>query len=79
VWHPPKTKPHAEKPYQDLLCGFLDDVILELLALIQQRPKSEKIGSSFPNLPPSAVPDILYALEANDCSYMILLDLPGFY
>lgn len=69
MWHPPKTKPDAEKPYQDPLCGFLDDAILELLVLIQQRPGSEKRGSNFPELPPSAIPDILYALEANDCSY----------
>ncbi|CAG8029470.1 unnamed protein product [Penicillium salamii] len=66
VWHPPKPIPGAEKPYQDPLCVFLDDVILELLALMHQRPASEKRGHQFPHLSPSAIPDILYALEASD-------------
>lgn len=70
MWHPPKPQPDAEKPYQDPLCGFLDDVVCELLALIYQRPASERRGSQIPDLPPSAIPDILYALEAHDCTYL---------
>lgn len=70
MWHPPKPTPGAEKPYQDPLCVFLDDVIIELLALMHQRPASEKRGHQFPHLSPSAIPDILYALEASDCSYL---------
>ncbi|KAJ5334160.1 hypothetical protein MYU51_004635 [Penicillium brevicompactum] len=66
VWQPPRLPADAEKPYQDPLCCFIDDVVLELLALIHQRPSSEKRGIQFPNLPPSAIPDIIYALEAND-------------
>lgn len=67
MWHPPKPTPGADKPYQDPLCVFLDDVVLELLALIHLRPGSEKRGSQFPDLPPSAIGDISYALEAHDC------------
>lgn len=79
MWHPPKPAPDAEKPYQDPLCTFIDDVVLELLALIHQRPSSEKRGIQFPNLPPSAIPDILYALEANDCSYSTATRLKLFH
>ena len=79
MWQPPRLPADAEKPYQDPLCCFIDDVVLELLALIHQRPSSEKRGIQFPNLPPSAIPDIFYALEANDCSFSILprLALPN--
>ncbi|CAG8129565.1 unnamed protein product [Penicillium olsonii] len=66
VWHPPKPVAGAEKPYQDPLCVFLDDVILELLILTHQRPASEKRAQNFPVLPSSAIPDILHALEASD-------------
>lgn len=68
-WHPPQPDHKADLPYQDAFCVFLDNAILELHALIEQRPASEKKGfQSFP-LPSQSSNDILQALEALDCSY----------
>jgi ubiquitin carboxyl-terminal hydrolase 25/28 len=41
-WEPPQPDSLAAPPYQDELSIFLDDVIYELLALIDQRPPVEK-------------------------------------
>lgn len=56
-------------PYQDAFCIFLDDAILELVCLINQRPASERRVIQPTPLPPSAKDDILNALEASDCLY----------
>ncbi|CAI7568146.1 unnamed protein product [Penicillium glandicola] len=66
AWHPPKPTSGAEKPYQDTMCLFLDDLLHELLVLIHLRPISERKGSQIPDLPSSAVPVISCALEAQD-------------
>lgn len=68
-WQPPQPDPKADTPYQDVFRIFLDDVILELHALIAQRPASERKGSPSLSLPPQSSNDILRALEALDCSY----------
>ncbi|KAJ5972050.1 uncharacterized protein N7479_001968 [Penicillium vulpinum] len=66
AWHPPKPTVDAEKPYQDMMRLFLDDVTHELLVLIHTRPASDRRGSQIPDLPPSAIPVISSALEAQD-------------
>ncbi|KAI3166891.1 hypothetical protein DTO039G3_6158 [Penicillium roqueforti] len=66
AWHPPKPTSVAEKPYQDTLRLFLDDLLHELLVLIYHRPASERKGSQIPDLPSSAIPVISCALEAQD-------------
>jgi hypothetical protein len=58
------------KPYQNDLSIFLDDAILELQALIHNRPNSEKRAVQI-QLPPSSSNDILHALEAADCLYTL--------
>ncbi|KAJ5504111.1 Peptidase C19 ubiquitin carboxyl-terminal hydrolase 2 [Penicillium fimorum] len=66
AWHPPKPTSDAEKPYHDTMRLFLDDVIHELHILVYLRPGSERRGSQIPSLPPSAVPVLFSALEAQD-------------
>ncbi|KAJ5779593.1 hypothetical protein N7457_007313 [Penicillium paradoxum] len=66
AWHPPKPSPDSDKPYQDTLCLYLDDLIHELLVLIYLRPAADRRGCQYPDLPPSATPIILRALEAHD-------------
>ncbi|KAJ6099530.1 hypothetical protein N7467_001065 [Penicillium canescens] len=66
AWTPPQPNVNADKPYQDPLCTFLDDVAHELLSLINHRPPSVQRGSQFPALPPSAVTQIYSALEAQN-------------
>lgn len=73
AWHPPKPTSVAEKPYQDTLRLFLDDLLHELLVLIYHRPASERKGSQIPDLPSSAIPVISCALEAQDCVYIVPL------
>jgi ubiquitin carboxyl-terminal hydrolase 25/28 len=70
AWTPPQPNVNADKPYQDPLCIFLDDVAHELLSLINHRPPSEQRGSQFPALPPSAVTQIYSALEAMNCQLL---------
>ncbi|KAJ5268298.1 hypothetical protein N7524_005757 [Penicillium chrysogenum] len=65
-WHPPKPTTNAEKPYQDTMRLFLDDLLHELLVLIHLRSVSERKGFQIPNLPSSAIPTISCALEAQD-------------
>ncbi|OQE96419.1 hypothetical protein PENNAL_c0001G03802 [Penicillium nalgiovense] len=66
AWHPPKPSSNAEKPYQDTMRLFLDDLLHELLVLIHLRSVSERKGFQIPNLPSSAIPVISCALEAQD-------------
>ncbi|KAJ5929511.1 Peptidase C19 ubiquitin carboxyl-terminal hydrolase 2 [Penicillium verhagenii] len=66
AWKPPLVDRKASLPYQDAFCIFLDDAILELVCLINQRPASERRGIQLTALPPSAKDDIFYALEASD-------------
>ncbi|KAJ6149237.1 Peptidase C19 ubiquitin carboxyl-terminal hydrolase 2 [Penicillium samsonianum] len=66
AWHPPKPTSDAEKPYQDTMRLFLDDLLHELLVLIHLRSASERRGSQIPDLPSSAIPVISCALEAQD-------------
>ncbi|KAJ5440824.1 Peptidase C19 ubiquitin carboxyl-terminal hydrolase 2 [Penicillium cf. griseofulvum] len=66
AWHPPKPTSDAEKPYQDTMRLFLDDLMHELLVLVHLRPASERRGSQIPGLPPSAIPILSCALEAQD-------------
>jgi ubiquitin carboxyl-terminal hydrolase 25/28 len=73
AWHPPKPTSNAEKPYQDTMRLFLDDLLHELLVLIHLRSVSERKGFQIPNLPSSAIPVISCALEAQDCSYTMTL------
>ncbi|KAK9562640.1 ubiquitin-specific protease ubp2 [Aspergillus fumigatus] len=65
-WEPPKPNPWAEYPYQDQLKIFLDDVIHELSALIEQRPLAEKKSHQVQNTDTPALSDILYAMDALD-------------
>ncbi|KGO65772.1 Peptidase C19, ubiquitin carboxyl-terminal hydrolase 2 [Penicillium italicum] len=66
AWHPPKPTSSPEKPYQDTLRLFLDDLVHELLVLIHLRSGSERRGSQIPDLPSSAIPVISCALESQD-------------
>ncbi|KAJ5532634.1 hypothetical protein N7494_009186 [Penicillium frequentans] len=66
AWLPPPVDAKAALPYQDAFCIFLDDAILELVCLINQRPASERRVIQSTPLPPSAKNDILNALEASD-------------
>ncbi|KAL3461408.1 hypothetical protein BJX64DRAFT_261027 [Aspergillus heterothallicus] len=65
-WEPPRPNPWAEFPYQDAQKIFLDDVLHELSALIDQRPLMEKKGNQveYPYYP--ALNDLLYAVDALD-------------
>ncbi|KAJ5505581.1 Peptidase C19 ubiquitin carboxyl-terminal hydrolase 2 [Penicillium expansum] len=74
AWHPPKPTSSPEKPYQDTLRLFLDDLVHELLVLIHLRSVSERKGSQIPDLPCSAIPVFSCALEAQDCSYIVPLN-----
>ncbi|PWY94374.1 ubiquitin carboxyl-terminal hydrolase [Aspergillus sclerotioniger CBS 115572] len=65
-WDPPRPNPWAENPYQDQLKIFLDDVLHELSALIEQRPVLEKKGHQLEYSHRPARDDLLYALEAQD-------------
>jgi ubiquitin carboxyl-terminal hydrolase 25/28 len=73
AWHPPKPTSDAEKPYQDPMHLFLDDLMHELLVLVHLRPASERRGSQIPGLPPSAIPVLFSALEAHECSYIVII------
>lgn len=66
-WEPPRPNPWAEYPYQDLLKIFLDDVVHELAALMEQRPLSEKKGNQVDAVGIPAKDDLLDALEALSC------------
>ncbi|KAJ5567536.1 hypothetical protein N7535_006842 [Penicillium sp. DV-2018c] len=66
AWQPPKPVANTERPYQDALCLYLDDVLHELLSLIHLRPGPERKGMQIPANPPSADTMILRALEAQD-------------
>ncbi|QQK46032.1 Peptidase C19, ubiquitin carboxyl-terminal hydrolase 2 [Penicillium digitatum] len=66
AWHPPKPTSNPEKPYQDTLSLFLDDLLHELLVLIHLRSASERKGSQIPDLPSSAIPVVSCALEAQN-------------
>lgn len=70
-WHPPQPDRRTETPYHDAFRIFLDDAILELHALIEQRPASEKKGFQPLPLPSQSSNNILQALEALDCSYAL--------
>ncbi|PYH89924.1 cysteine proteinase [Aspergillus ellipticus CBS 707.79] len=65
-WEPPRPNPWAEYPYKDQLKIFLDDVLHELSALIEQLPVVEKKGHQlgYPYHP--ARDDLLYVLEARE-------------
>ncbi|EAW06856.1 ubiquitin-specific protease UBP2 [Aspergillus clavatus NRRL 1] len=65
-WEPPRPNPWAEYPYQDQLKIFLDDVLHELSALIEQRPATEKKGRQPPKPPHPSFDDLLYAMDALD-------------
>lgn len=69
VWQPPQLNSTTEKPHQDTSNIFLDDVVHELLALIHSQPASEKRVSRVAPLPSLALNDILFALDASECSY----------
>lgn len=65
-WEPPRPNPWAEFPYRDQLKIFLDDVMHELAALIEQRPVIEKKGHQLEFNRQSVYNDLLYALESLD-------------
>ncbi|KAF7586454.1 ubiquitin-specific protease ubp2 [Aspergillus hancockii] len=65
-WEPPRPNPWAEFPYRDQLKVFLDDVIHELTALIEQRPAMEKKGHQLEFNSQPVLNDLLYALDAFD-------------
>ncbi|OJJ49211.1 hypothetical protein ASPZODRAFT_111904 [Penicilliopsis zonata CBS 506.65] len=65
-WEPPRPDPSEEVPYQDTLRIFLDDVVHELSALIDQRPLSEKRGHQLDHFSRSFLDDLYYTLEALD-------------
>ncbi|RAL03741.1 ubiquitin-specific protease UBP2 [Aspergillus ibericus CBS 121593] len=73
-WDPPRPNPWAEHPYQDQLKIFLDDVLHELSALIEQRPVLEKKGHQLEYPYHPARDDLLYALEAQDYQKALGLD-----
>ncbi|KAL5340525.1 hypothetical protein BJX70DRAFT_361255 [Aspergillus crustosus] len=66
LWDPPRPNPWAEFPYQDPQKIFLDDVLHELSALIEQRPLIEKKGNQAEYPYHSALNDFLYAVDAFD-------------
>ncbi|KAB8236115.1 ubiquitin-specific protease UBP2 [Aspergillus alliaceus] len=65
-WEPPRPNPWAEFPYRDQLKIFLDDVMHELAALIEQRPVIEKKGHQLEFNRQPVYNDLLYALESLD-------------
>ncbi|RAK76146.1 ubiquitin-specific protease UBP2 [Aspergillus fijiensis CBS 313.89] len=65
-WEPPRTSPWTEHPYRDQLKIFLDDVLHELTALIEQRPVMERKGHQVENQSDPAIFDLLRALDAAD-------------
>ncbi|KAJ5638100.1 hypothetical protein N7490_007979 [Penicillium lividum] len=66
AWKPPPVNTKSGLPYQDSFCIFIDDAILELICLINQRPASERRAIQPVALPPSAKDNIFQALEALD-------------
>ncbi|OGM39949.1 putative ubiquitin C-terminal hydrolase [Aspergillus bombycis] len=65
-WEPPRPNPWAEFPYRDQLKIFLDDVIHELTALIEQRPVVERKGHQLEFNRQPVFNDLLYSLESLD-------------
>jgi hypothetical protein len=65
-WEPPRPSASEVPPFQDLFNIFLDDVVQELSALINQRPPTEKKAHQI-DQPDLAHEDILYALGALNC------------
>lgn len=63
----------TESPYTDNLKIFLDDVVYELSALMEQRPLSEKRSIQFQFLSRPAFEDIARVLEALNCK------IPAFF
>lgn len=66
-WEPPRPNPWAEYPYQDHFKIFLDDVVHELAALMEQRPPSEKRDNQVDAVSTPAKDDLLDAMEALSC------------
>ncbi|KAJ9197928.1 hypothetical protein DTO164E3_5484 [Paecilomyces variotii] len=62
-WEPPRPQATEAPPYHDPFNVFLDDVVHELSALIEQRPPTERKGHQI-DQPALAQNDILYALGA---------------
>ncbi|KAL1980380.1 hypothetical protein VTN96DRAFT_4224 [Rasamsonia emersonii] len=79
-WEPPKPNTSAVPPYQDEINIFLDDVLHELSALIDQRPPAEKkIPYTIPTTTPASN-DLFYALDALNyprASRVIEFEMPG--
>ncbi|PWY88489.1 ubiquitin carboxyl-terminal hydrolase [Aspergillus heteromorphus CBS 117.55] len=65
-WEPPRPNPWTENPYRDQLKIFLDDVLHELSALIEQRPVLEKKGHQLEYPYHQSRDDLLYVLEARE-------------
>ncbi|KAL4881379.1 hypothetical protein BJY04DRAFT_188782 [Aspergillus karnatakaensis] len=66
VWDPPRPNPWAAIPFTDHQKIFLDDVLHELAALIEQRPLMEKSGDQTEYPYHNALNDLLYAVDAFD-------------
>ncbi|KAJ5482876.1 hypothetical protein N7539_006322 [Penicillium diatomitis] len=63
-WQPPSPKVDITRPYYDAGRVFIDDILIELLCLLHQRPAAEKKGVNIPALPAAAYQYLASSLEA---------------